>query len=57
MIRDEVGKILGVRIPDNQWDQVFEEMARDGSLDQRAVLKIIVVLCKHLEAIDDTNAV
>lgn len=50
MIRHEVAKILGVGIPPKGFHQAFRELERSGSLDQRKLIDIVVLLLNREEA-------
>jgi len=48
-IRREVGLILGETIPKNGWDEVFSRADTRGSISQRQILDIVILLIKHIE--------
>ena len=48
-IRREVGLILGETIPKDGWDEVFSRADTRGSISQRQILDIVILLIKHIE--------
>lgn len=48
-IRREIGLILGETIPKDGWDEVFQRADTRGSISQRQLLDIIIVLLKRFE--------
>lgn len=56
-IRDDVSRIVGIRIPDNGWETVFNELSVSGMLDQKAIVNVLLAMCIKFEEIEkDINA-
>ncbi len=53
MIREEVSKILGIRIEKGYWNTIFKNLDVSGGITQRKLLEIIILLCQKMEAIED----
>ncbi len=56
-IRDEVSSILKIRIPNDRWEATFEELSTSGFIDNKVMLNILILLCKHIESIEDANTI
>lgn len=53
MIKNEVEAILGIQI--NDWDSAFTELETRGAFDAIKVHKLLVLLCKKLEKIENAT--
>jgi hypothetical protein len=48
-IRRQVSEILGVLIGENEWDETFHELEKQGKISQRQIIDILLVVLKRLE--------
>lgn len=56
MIRDDVSRVLGVRIPVNGWERAINELSRTGAIDQRIVLQTLIILCRKIEELENAGS-
>lgn len=48
-IRKQVSQLLGVGIAQDQWDETFARLAREGKIDQKKQTEILILILKRLE--------
>lgn len=48
-IRDEIGKIIGIRIPPGKYHEVFLDLARAGKLDPKTVNLSLIAIFEAIE--------
>lgn len=48
-IRKEVSNILGFSIPQGKWDKSFNELDKEGRIQKKQMLEIILLLLKREE--------
>lgn len=52
-IRREISDIFGILIEKGKWDSTFEEFARENRLNNLTTRKILVVILKRLEEMEN----
>lgn len=52
-IRAEISAILGVAVLKNGYKQAFNELDRAGKIDNRTLMRCIIVLCNKLDKIEE----
>jgi len=53
MIRDQISTIIGVRIPQSGYRNIFEQLQISGGLDQKKLIEIILLLIEEAEKHED----
>lgn len=48
-IRQTVSQLLGHSIGNGQWQQIFKELDREGRIDHKTLMLIVVALCMKIE--------
>ena len=48
-VREEASKIIGVRIPDGDWDNAILYLDAAGKVTKKTQLSLIIMLCRRLE--------
>ena len=49
-LREEISHIVGFAIPEGKWDSMFSRLGTEGRIDIRTLIRIVLVLIKHIEA-------
>jgi hypothetical protein len=52
-IREEYSKILEFTIPKNDWEGAFKTINRENLIGPKEVTKMLVVLGRHIEKIEE----
>ena len=53
MIREEVSKILGIKVEKGYWNTIFKGLDVSGGITMRKMLEIVILLCQKVEAMED----
>lgn len=54
-IRRAVSRMLGAQIPKDGWRPTIETLNRQGRIDARLTLEIIILLCERVEDYERTQ--
>ncbi len=55
MIRNDVGRIVGTVISEDNWESTFRALDSAGKINQRVMLDLIVYLCRRIEGMEDAQ--
>ena len=48
-VRREISNLLGHTIPEDGWDATFAELEKSGRINQKQMVKMMIVVLKRLE--------
>ena len=48
-LREEVSKIIGLRVESGHWDEAFQNLDTTGRFNQRVILGLILLILKKLD--------
>ena len=51
-LRHEISNVIGYLIPENGWRQTFSELNQTGNIDQKTLVKMMVVVLEHLDKLE-----
>jgi hypothetical protein len=51
-VRQNVGVLVNTLIPEDRWEETIYELDRQGRIDQKTMLSIIILLAKTIERME-----
>ncbi len=54
-LREELSAGLGVNIPENGWDESFNQLDIKGQVTQRVLIELFLILAKRLETLENAQ--
>ena len=52
-IRRQISNIFGVLIEENEWDSIFKQFDAENRLNDKNIIKILLVILKRLEELEN----
>lgn len=49
-IRRQISDLFGVLISPNEWDEVFESLDRENRINNKMIVKVLLIILKWMEA-------